>query len=206
MLILAINGSPNRKGNTAHMLNTALEEIKTAGAETIFIQVSDVLKGLKTPFCMACSNPCDGKCYKGTALEEALNLMRKADGLIVGSPVHFCTVSAQLKCFWDKTRVLRTGRELVNKVGGALAVGGARFGGQETTLKTIHDMMLCQGMTVVGDGFYADDAGHHGGCCQKPAAEDPNGLLRTRILARRVYEVAKATQGIRIGQLPITEG
>lgn len=200
MLILAINGSPNKNGNTAHMLNIALEEVRALGAEGVFLQVSDVLKDVKVPFCIACSNPCEGKCYKGTALEEAFNLMLKADGIIIGSPVYFCTVSAQLKGFWDKTRKLRTGKGLINKVGGALAVGGARFGGQETTIRAIHDMMLCQGMTVVGDGYHADDAGHQGGCCQRPARDDQEGLKRTRILARRVFEVAEATKNLRAGK------
>jgi len=197
MLVLAVNGSPNKSGNTANMLNTALEEVRTAGAEGVFIQVSEVLKSTKIPFCTACSNPCEGKCYRGTSLEETFELMRRADGIIIGSPVYFCTVSAQLKGFWDKTRKLRTNKWLLNTVGGALAVGGARFGGQETTLRAIHDMMLCQGMTVVGDGYYADDAGHQGGCCQRPSGEDREGLNRTRILARRVVEVAEATKSLR---------
>lgn len=197
MLILALNGSPNKTGNTATMLNTALEEVRATGAEGVFIQVSEVLKSVKVPFCTACSNPCEGKCYQGTALEETFELMCRCDGMIIGSPVYFCTVSAQLKGFWDKTRKLRTNKRLINKIGGALAVGGARFGGQETTLRAIHDMMLCQGMTVIGDGYHTDDAGHQGGCCQRPSSEDRVGLERTRILARRVVEVAQATRSLR---------
>lgn len=199
MLILIINGSPNKNGNTAQMLNAALEEVRLHGAESTFVQVSEVLRSVKVPFCVACSNPCEGKCYRDTALEEVFEQMIRADGIILGSPVYFCTVSAQLKGFWDKTRKLRTSKGLVNTVGGALAVGGARFGGQETTVRALQDMMLCQGMTVVGDGFPADDAGHQGGCCQKPSAEDREGLQRTRILARRVVQVAKATEGLRSG-------
>lgn len=199
MLILAINGSPNKDGNTAYMLETALQEVRSLGAEGVLIHAAEVLRDVKVPFCIACSNPCEGKCYRGTALEEAFNLMQRADGIIVGSPVYFCTVSAQLKGFWDKTRKLRTAKVLVNKIGGALAVGGARFGGQETTLRAIHDMMLCQGLTVIGDGYSEDDAGHQGGCCQKPAREDQEGLKRTRVLARRVFQVAEATKGLRSG-------
>jgi len=87
-------------------------------------------------------------------------------------------------------------------VGGALAVGSARFGGQETTLRAIHDIMLCHGMTVVGDGFHDADCGHHGGCAQSPSSEDARGLDRAAILARRVYEVADATRLIRVNDYP----
>ena len=191
-------GSPRREGNTSIMLREALEEVQGAGAEGVFIQVSELLSELKTPYCQVCSNPCGGKCYADTSLASVFNLFRKADGLLVGSPVYFSTVSAQLKILWDMTRALRKEKALLNVVGGALAVGGARFGGQETTLRAIHDMMLCQGMTVVGDGFVDDDAGHQGACSQQPAAEDKDALVRSRILARRVLEVARATAVLRL--------
>lgn len=196
-MIIAINGSPNTKGNTAYMLQAALDEVAGTGAEGHFIQVSDLLTGLKVPYCMHCSNPCTGKCFSGTALEDAFGLLRRCDGIIMGSPVYFCTVSAQLKSFWDKTRSLRKDKALLNVAGGALTVGGARFGGQETTLRAMQDMMLCHGMTVVGDGFVDDDAGHQGACAQRPSSEDQNGITRTRVLARRVLEVARATVELR---------
>ncbi|MEW5952376.1 MAG: flavodoxin family protein [Bacillota bacterium] len=198
MLILAINGSPRKDGSTSVILREALAEVQGAGADGVFIQVSELLTHLKTPYCQACSNPCGGKCYADTPLAGVFDLFRRADGLLVGSPVYFSTVSAQLKILWDMTRVLRKDKALVNVVGGALAVGGARFGGQETTLRAIHDMMLCQGMTVVGDGFAADDAGHQGVCSQQPALEDADALKRSRILARRVLEVAGATAALRL--------
>lgn len=197
MLIVAINGSPNPAGNTAFLLRAALDEVDSAGAEGHFIQVSEVMNALKAPFCLACSNPCTGKCFRGTALDEAFAVLRRCDGIILGSPVYFCTVSAQLKAFWDKTRVLRKEKALLNVVGGALAVGSARFGGQETTVRVLQDMMFCQGMTIVGDGYIDDDAGHQGACAQRFAKDDQNGIMRSRILARRVLEVARATVNLR---------
>ncbi|MFZ5590259.1 MAG: flavodoxin family protein [Bacillota bacterium] len=192
MLIVLINGSPNKNGNTAAMLRVAEQELQ-GHCETTTLHAAEIVSSLKQPFCTACSVDCKGKCYQGTSMAAALEVMRRADGIIMGSPVYFCTVSAQLKAFWDKLRPLRKERALVNVVGGALAVGGARFGGQETTLRAMHDMMLCQGMTVIGDGFVAEDAGHQGACAQRPAPEDQDGLKRVRILAKRVLEVAGAT-------------
>lgn len=198
MLVLAINGSPRPKGNTAYLLNSVRQVVESAGARFIFVQLSEVLAGLKDPYCVACSSPCEGKCFRGTRLEEVFHLLRQADGLIIGSPVYFSTVSAPLKAFWDRTRSLRKDKALLNVVGGAVTVGSARFGGQETTLRAIHDMMLCQGMTVVGDGFSEDDAGHQGACAQSPAGEDVQALKRAQVLAKRVVEVARATQGLRL--------
>ncbi|MDK2888993.1 MAG: hypothetical protein PWP72_1871 [Thermoanaerobacter sp.] len=197
MLVLAINGSPRRTGSTARMLLATREVVEAAGARFTFCQVSEVLAELKVPYCTVCSDPCTGKCFSGTRLEEIFNLMRQADGIIMGSPVYFSTVSSHLKAFWDRTRLLRREKALINVVGGALTVGGSRFGGQETALRTMHDMMLCQGMTVVGDGYLEYDAGHQGACAQDPASEDILGLQRAKILARRVVEVALATRDLR---------
>ena len=45
-----------------------------------------------------------------------------------------------------------------------------RFGGQETTIKAIHDLMLVQGLIIVGDGHRDFDSGHQGACAQRPVA------------------------------------
>jgi multimeric flavodoxin WrbA len=198
MLIVGINGSPQKGENTDKLLMAALEEAKKLGAETKLIQVSDALEGLKNPFCTNCSTPCSGACYKGTNLQELFETIGKCDGMILASPVYFGTVSAQLKAIFDKSRKVRSEKKLINVIGGALAVGASRFGGQETTVNAIHDMMFVQGMTVVGDGFMQDDAGHQGACGQKPIENDESAFKRAKILARRVVEVAEVTKPLRL--------
>lgn len=204
VLVLAINGSPRKDGNTARVLKAALDEAAALGADTAFIQVSEVLGAVKVPYCVHCSIQCKGVCYEGTVLAEMFDLLRRADGVFLGSPVYFGTVSAQLKSFWDKTRRLRHEFALLNVVGGAVAVGGARFGGQETTISALHDMMLVQGMTLIGDGHMSGDVGHQGVCAQQFIGNDPSADKRAhqvnkrmRLLVHRVVEVARATAELR---------
>ena len=109
--------------------------------------------------------------------------------------MYFGTVSAQFKAFWDKSRNLRREKALVNKPGGALAVGAARFGGQETTVRAIHDIFLVHGMRVVGDGSAASGAGHQGVYGQKPVADDEYAAERARVLAEGLVEAASAAKG-----------
>ena len=194
MYILAINGSPNRSGNTAFLLGAVLEAAKEEGVEGKVINVMDVLKGQDVPFCVACSSPCKETCHaKHPALKEACDALEGAAAVVLGSPVYFGTVSAQLKALWDKTRAIRSRRSLVGKPAAAVSVGAARFGGQETTLKALHDMLLIQGMSIVGEGTEDSDAGHQGVCAQNPAAEDSFALERARILgARLAREIKRA--------------
>ncbi|MCG0277536.1 MAG: flavodoxin family protein [Thermanaeromonas sp.] len=197
MLIVGINGSPRKAGSTAFLVQEGLKAASSKGAQTVLIHVADVLADQKQPFCTHCSSPCQGLCFRGKRLEEAYSLLRQADGILLGSPVYFGTVSAQLKAFWDKSRLLRKEKALLNVVGAAVAVGGSRFGGQETTLKALFDMMLVQGMMIIGDGYQDHDCGHHGGCSQAPAVEDEFARERVRILGLRLAEVAAATMSLR---------
>lgn len=198
MYFLAINGSYAKEGNTAFLLNKGLEQLRLLGGKTELIQVGEILNSMSVPFCTNCSSPCKGACAKGTLMEKTLDMLREADGLLVGSPVYFGTVSGQLKAFWDKLRCLRAEKKLLNVVGGAVAVGASRFGGQEGTIRALQEMMLVQGMTIVGGGHQDHDCGHYGVAAQRPALEDKYAQERIIVMAKRIYEVSLATKNLRL--------
>jgi len=117
-------------------------------------------------------------------MTEIYPLLERADGIIVASPVYFGCMTAQLKALFDRTRVLRRqGFLLSGKVGGAIAVGGSRNGGQEKTLQAIHDWMHIQGMIVVGDN------NHFGGIVQVPAESDEVGIQTVRDTVGKICDV-----------------
>lgn len=198
MLIVAINGSPDPDGNTAFLLKRTLAAAENHGAQTQLIHAAAKVSSVDgTPFCTVCSNPCDGRCYRDTPLEAAYDLLAKADGVLLGSPVYFGTVTAQLKAFFDKTRRLRKQFGLYNKVGAGVTVAASPYGGQETTIRALHDIMLVHGMMIVGDGFTDGDCGHHGVCAHRPASADNNAIKRAELLAARMTQVCKATATLR---------
>jgi multimeric flavodoxin WrbA len=197
MYILGLNGSPHRKGNTAYLLDIALDAANEEGAQTEKIYLQEIMESVKRPYCIACESPCTGRCFQGTELQIVMDKLGKADGVLIASPVYFGNVSAQLKGFWDKTRSLRGEKKLLNVVGGALSVGASRFGGQETTLRAIQSLMLVQGMIVVGDGYEEGDAGHHGVAAQQPAREDTHAQNKAAHLGKRVARVSAGTASLR---------
>lgn len=197
MLILGLNGSPNKDGNTKFLLTAVLDAAGSLGASTGILELGELLGTGRDSFCSSCSSPCRGICYNGTRLGDAYELMKLADGFIFGSPVYFGSVSGQMKSFFDKTRKLRYEKAFYNKVASAVTVAGSRFGGQETAIKAMHDIMLVHGMIVVADGYYEDDCGHHGVCAQRPAQEDVFAIRRAEILAKRMVEVCKGTESLR---------
>ena len=189
MYILGLNGSPNQNGGTAFLINRILESCANNGGLTIteLINVPQAVASAKTPFCTVCGNPCKKVCYSGTLLEEVFEKMAKADALVIGSPVYFGLPSAQLKVFFDKTRVLRSEKRLIGKPCGFVSIGASRFGGQETTIKAMQTMALVQGMTVVGSGHADYDAGHHGVCAVRDVFDDFT-LSRCDSMAMRINE------------------
>ena len=191
MFIIGINGSPNKSGNTAFLLKEILEETKKLGCDYEIINAAEVVLTSKTPFCTGCSTPCSGKCYEGTQLEDAYKLISKADAVLLGSPVYFGTLTAQIKAFFDKTRKIRGEKTWINKVGAGVTVGASKYGGQETTLRALHDILMVHGMVIVGDGHPDFDAGHHGVCAQKPAADDEFALRRAKVLAEKIVCMIK---------------
>lgn len=198
MRVVAVNGSPDPQGNTAFLLRRVLDKAEAAGVETHLLQVGTLMAETRVaPFCNVCSNPCQGSCYSGSPLEGTYETLRSADALVLGSPVYFGTVSAQLKAFFDKTRKIRAEKGLYNTVGAAVTVAASKYGGQETTMRALHDMMLIHGMIIVGDGHLSVDCGHHGVCAQRPASEDEIAHRRADILALRLIDVCQATMALR---------
>ncbi len=108
-----------------------------------------------------------------------------ADGLVIGSPVYFGTMAAQLKKVLDEFVGVR--KKMENKVGAAFATSGDPSGGKETTMMSIIQALLIYGMIIVGDPMSA--TGHYGTACV--GAPDATAQDNGRKLGRRVAELVK---------------
>ena len=87
----------------------------------------------------------------------------------------------------DRTRPLRGSFRLKNKVCGAIAVGGSRNGGQESTISVIHDFLLIHDAIIVGDG---EPMAHYGGTGVGDTKNDDIGIETSKNLGKRVAELA----------------
>ncbi|MCR4397729.1 MAG: flavodoxin family protein [Firmicutes bacterium] len=148
--ILGISGSP-RKGNTEMMV---VESLKAA-AEIPDVETDLVdLRGKLSP-CIDCDrcpvDPPSQYCAIRDKMDTIYPKLIEADGIILGAPVYFGSVNAQVKAMMDRCRPLgRCGHLLKYKVGGAITVGACRNGGQEKALGTIVDYYILTGILPVG--------------------------------------------------------
>jgi len=133
MKVVAFNGSPNKEGNTYHAIKMVLSELEKEGMETEVVHVGN--KSIRG--CMAC-----GQCAKnkneqcvlpGDEVNGWIQKMKEADGIILGSPVHFSAMGGTMKSFLDRAFYVTgvNGGMLRHKVG-ASVVAVRRSGGVPT--------------------------------------------------------------------------
>ena len=101
--IFAINGSPRKNGNTAQLLQKALEGAASAGAEVKLIQLADLdFSGCRSCFaCKRLANPAPG-CVLKDDLAKILKELLQADGIIMGSPIYFGAESGLYRNFLER--------------------------------------------------------------------------------------------------------
>ncbi len=102
MKVLLINGSPRPKGNTALALSTVGAELNTAGITTQLIQIgAKPVSGCI--HCGTCAKKQNKQCaITGDLVNEIIPQMAEADGIVLGSPVHFANMSGNMKGFLDR--------------------------------------------------------------------------------------------------------
>lgn len=89
---------------------------------------------------------------KAFAHEEPLTLddLAGADAVIFGVPTRFGGVPAQVQQFLDTTGGLWQNGALIGKVAGVFTSTATQHGGQETTIRHMHTMLLHQGFIIAG--------------------------------------------------------
>jgi len=186
--VLAINGSPRKKGNTQTLLEAAADELRKAGAEVEMISIADV----DVRPCNGCRR-CYEKLWDCPIEDDAIKVLKKvaySDGLLVGSPVYFGGVTAQLKALFDRSIMPYQVLDFSDKVGGAITVGGSAHGGQELAALEIASFFMCHDMIiattkgeVLGGMATANKLGE--------VRSDAAGLESARNLGKRMAKLMK---------------
>jgi len=193
MKVVGISCSPRKGKSTFYALETCLQAAKEAasGVETILVELSE----RKINGCIAC-----GKCMKVLECSQEDDFVKmipilsdsELAALVIATPVYFGSMTSQCKAFLDRCVMFRrNGFLLRNKVGGVIAVGGVRNGGQELAIQAVQAAMLVQDMVVVSEGR---PTSHYGATLWSGYPDgiekDAFGLETARNLGKRVAEVA----------------
>jgi multimeric flavodoxin WrbA len=187
MKVVAFNGSARKDGNTAILVNTVFKELKKAGIETELVQLS----GKKIRGCIAC-----GKCYENKdkrcvvtndILNECIEKMMEADGIILASPTYFTDVSSEMKALIDRAGYVARANDHMfrHKVGAAVVA--ARRAGAIHTFDTLNHFFLISQMVVPGSSYWNIGMGLAPGDVKK----DKEGLATMKTLGTNMAWLMK---------------
>jgi multimeric flavodoxin WrbA len=133
--------------------------------------------------CMTCHQ--SGECKIKDDMQKVFEKLLAADGIILGSPVYFWSVSSQTKALMDRTYALRYPyHRLNNKVGGAIVATGRR--GSVTALSIINNFFLGHDMIIsrLGISGYGTDKGE--------VKRDKRAMEGAGLLGRQIVQLIKA--------------
>jgi multimeric flavodoxin WrbA len=109
MHVIAINGSPRKKGNTSTLIHAMLAGAREAGAETSEAHLHTLdMRGCMG--CLSCRTR-HGECAQKDGLSPFLEGIKTCTALIVGCPIYMYRISGQMKLFVDRVYSLYTPRE-----------------------------------------------------------------------------------------------
>ena len=130
MKVVAFNGSARKEGNTAILLNLVLDELKAEGIETeLYSLAGKPIQGCIA--CFKCFENKDRRCaVTKDIVNECIQKMIEADGILLGSPTYFADVSAGMKALIERSgMVARANVDLYKRKVGAAVVAVRRAGG-----------------------------------------------------------------------------
>ena len=102
MKVIAVNGSPNKEGNTFQVLTMVGDQLQAEGIDFEILHVGHkLIHG--SMGCGKCAVNKDEECsVKTDGVNKWIQQLKAADGLIIGSPVYYCGIAGAMKCFLDR--------------------------------------------------------------------------------------------------------
>jgi multimeric flavodoxin WrbA len=189
--IVGISCSPRKGKTTATAVQVALEAAKMVNPR-IETQLLD-LGGMNISGWSGGANSTDADLPKDDLELNVLPMLKDPvpDGLIIGSPSYFRSMSALCKAFLDRIVVLRSPTLLLaNKPVGVLSVGAYRNGGQELVIEQIQTVMLCHEVMIVGGKPPAHQGATLWNAYNDDIMKDELGIESAKKLGVRVAEAA----------------
>lgn len=190
MNVVAINGSPKSDGNTAQTIAMVAAELEKEGIGTQVLHIGNkAIRG-----CVGC-----GKCAKnrneecilgGDEVNEYIQIMKQADGIILGSPVYYAAIAGTMKCFLDRVFYVSTfNKNLFRHKVGASVVAVRRAGGLPA-LNELNTYLLYSEMLIASSNYWNAIYGARPG----EVARDEEGGQIMRVLGRNMAWMMKLVE------------
>ena len=191
MKVVAINGSPKNNGNTAHLIDTIAQELTKEGIKTEVLHIGN--KTIRGCFgCGACAKNQDERCVAkdDEYVNECIQKMKEADGILIGSPVHFAGIAGTMKSFLDRAFYVSSanGNLFRHKVGASIVA--VRRSGGVTTFDQLNHYLTYAEMMIPTTNYW--NVVH--GTLPGEVKEDLEGQQIARLLGKNMAWSLKLNQ------------
>lgn len=196
MKIIGINGSPRADGNTALALAEMAREFAAAGIEMEIVHIGNrLIRGCQA--CGACAKNKNERCIiADDPVNETVQKMKAADGVVLGSPVHYAGIGGTMKSFCDRVFYVSgvNGGLFAGKVGASVVA--VRRSGGSAAWQGLNFYLTISQMALAGSSYWSIVHGAVAG----EAAQDAEGLQTVRNAAKNmVWMLTRCDSG---GDLP----
>lgn len=196
MRVLIINGSPHLNGCTARALKEVAKVLEKENIKTETITLGlESIKG-----CISCGR-CQksGKCIYDDLVNKVAPKFKKADGLIIGSPVYYAGINGTLKAFLDRL-FYSTNFNKTMKVGAAVV--SSRRAGSTSAFDEINKYFTISNMPIVSSNYWNEVHGF----TAEDVEKDLEGLRTMRNLGKNMAFLIKSIEiGKKVHRLPKLE-
>jgi multimeric flavodoxin WrbA len=154
MKVVAFNGSARKQGNTAFLLRTVRDVLEEAGIETETVALADKsLHGCTA--CMQCFENKNQHCaVTDDDLNECIDKMLAAEGILFGSPTYFANVSTEIKALIDRAGMTAKANEDMFKRKVGAAVVAVRRAGAIHVFNSINHFFTIGQMIIPGASYW----------------------------------------------------
>ena len=190
MKVIAFNGSPRKGGNTARLIRAVFVELEKEGISTELIEMSGSrLHGCTA--CYACKELKNRRCViEDDLLNQYIEKMVGADGIILGSPTYFSNVTSEMKALIDRAGFVGRANDCLFKRKIGAAVVSVRRAGSLQAFNAINQFFLIEQMIIPGSNYWNLGMGAAPGDVE----QDQEGMETMRVLGRNMAWLLKQTQ------------
>ena len=186
MKVLLINGSPKANGCTYTALSEIANELEKENIETEIFHIGNKpIRG-----CIGCGG-CytTNKCvFNDDVVNDGIEKVKKADGTILGSPVHYAAASGAITSFLDRLFYAYGGKFLAHKPGAAIV--SCRRGGSTAAFEQLNKYFTISNMPIVSSQYWNMVHGN----TPEEVKQDLEGMQTMRVLGQNMAWLLKSIQ------------
>lgn len=188
--VVAFNGSPRKDGNTIRLINQVFKALENEGIATELVQVGgNLIHGCAA--CYQCFQKKNNRCVQDKdIINDCIEKMRNADGIILASPTYFADITPELKALIDRGGLVAMANDRFMKRKVGAAVVAVRRAGAIHVFDTINHFFLIQQMIVPGSCYWNMGFGREKG----EVENDEEGIRTMTVLGENMAWLLKKMQ------------